>query len=185
MSTPQSTKIHNDFMTTKIQSDFMRVFRINNLKNKNGVNKNHQTAYTVAYSYDAGIGRVRYGACKFTKITKHDTFSKDAHRLTAEERYNKYPVYFDICFDSDAPSQILHEVRSCIKKMIFILGMKCRHSNDLAMTTNAIECVVKTQRSVSDATQYTKRKVTLIPQNHSLTPILPSSPSSKKVEWIE
>jgi hypothetical protein len=170
---------------SKIQSNFMRVFRINNLKNKNGSNKRHQTAYTAAYSYDASIGRVRYGACKFTKVTKRDTFSKDSHRLTAEERYNKYPVYFDICFDSDTPSQILHEVRSSIKKMIFKIGMKCRHSNDLAMTVGPFECVVKTQRSISDATEYTKRRVTLIPQNPLVTPILPSSPSSKKVEWIE
>ncbi len=168
----------------KIKSDFMRVFRINNLK-KNGVSNKNQTAYTVAYSYDAGIGRVRYGACKFTKQQKKDAFSKEAHRITAEERYSKYPVYFDICFEDDAPSQILHEVRACIKKMIFIIGMKCRHSTDLAMTVVPIECVIKTERAICDATEYTKRKVTLIPRNSLLTPILPSSPRSKKVEWTE
>jgi hypothetical protein len=166
--------------TTKIKSGIVRYFRINNLKTKSGKDKNNPTAYTVAYSYEPAFGRVRYGACKFSKTQSNESFSKKAHRNTAFARYKKYPVYFDICFENYAPSQILYEIRSCIKRMIFKVGMKCRHSRDLAMTTSPFEHTLKSR--MKDKT-FQKKLVTLVPKNYELTKGLPSSPKSKKVVW--
>lgn len=171
-----------------INGELVRFFFINNLKTKSGQQKDKASAYTVAYSYDQAIGRVRYGACKFTKSNKTDTFCKKAHRATAEARYTEYPIYFDICFDNAAPSRILHEVRASIKKMIFTVGMKCRHRQDPAMTTQPFEWTLKyhTKGGIFNNEDITIRHpVTLIPQNAKLTANLPDSPTPKKKKWIE
>lgn len=167
---------------SQINSDLIRYFFINNLKTKSGKDKKRACAYTVAYDYDPSIGRVRYGACKFTRTDNKDVFCKKSHRKTAEARYIKYPIYFDICFDSDAPSRILHEVREAIKKMIFTVGMKCRHNNDQAMTAQPFEWELK--YNLKDGT-LVRHKVTMIPQNSKLTLNLPDSPTPKKIEWTE
>ena len=195
MTDNSDNKDFSDEKEFKIKGDFVRYFRINNLKTKDGKIKPNGTAYTVVYSYDPSIGRVRYGACKFTKTadTKSgvsNVFSKKAHRTTAIGRYTKYPIYFDICFDSDGPSQILHEVRTSIKKMIFTVGMKCRHSKDKAMTAQPMECELKYKTLAGSGAPSIRKKVTLLPLNAALTPKLPSSPTSslsktKKVEWDE
>ena len=167
---------------SKINGEIVRYFFINNLKTKSGKEKNKASAYTVAYSYDPSIGRVRYGACKFTKSDNKDTFCKKTHRSTAEARYNKYPIYYDICFDDSTPSRILHEVRATIKKMIFTVGMKCRHRKDTAMTAEAFPWELK--YNLNDGT-VVRHSVTLIPQNSRLTLNLPDSPTPKKIEWVE
>lgn len=168
--------------SSKINDEIVRYFFINNLKTKSGKDKKQACAYTVAYSYDPSIGRVRYGACKFTRTDNKDTFSKKSHRATAGARYSKYPIYFDICFDDSAPSRILHEVRTTIKKMIFTVGMKCRHRNDAAMNTQPFPWELK--YNLKDGT-IIRHKVTLIPQNRKLTLNLPDSPTPKKIEWVE
>jgi len=148
-----------------IQPDFVRTWRINNLKDKQGNDKPNGSIYTIMYSYDPGCGRVRYGACKFTRKTTKDIFHKKKHNDTAYERYTKYPVYFDICFESSAPSQILHEVRYCIQKMLFVAGMKCRHPDDHAMIAKPFECEVKLDNLKNGKLIH---KVTLVPMNTTL-----------------
>lgn len=150
----------------KINSEIVRYFRINNLTTKSGKDKPNATAYTVAFSYNQWNGRVRYGACKFSKTENNEVFSKKAHRDTALARYTKYPVYYEVFFEDGTPSQMLHEVRESIKKMIFTLGMRCRHPKDLAMKVKPFEWTLKTRLNNG---KILKQKVILIPKNAELT----------------
>jgi len=153
---------YTDDTEFKIQGNVVRAFRIDNKFTKSGKLRAKPTVYTVVYTYDPALGRVRYGACKFEKSENQKFFSKKAHTITATDRYTKFPVYFDMYFDGDVPSQVLHEVRNCIKRMIFTIGMKCRHPTDLAYITGPLEHEIKYK--LKNGATY-KRMVTLVPQN--------------------
>ena len=99
--------------------------------------------YTIVYRYDPSSGLIRYGGVKFSCTQKGDHFRKKQHRQTALERYKKYPVFFAFYYvDGQQHSQVLHEVRECIKVMAFRVGLKCRHLKDKAMTTEPFDTTI-------------------------------------------
>lgn len=79
----------------------------------------------IAYSYD-NTKNVKYGASIFRKINKTDVCIKSQIRETAIERFNKYPVCFDLENISESDKIKYSDILKQIRYKMYKFGVKGR-----------------------------------------------------------